>query len=225
MALPSSGAISFDNIRTEAGFSGAVSMSDLYLDGAKIPKNPSTTGIPTSGAISTSNFYSRSIYPSYLVFTAGTFLDFAGKVSYEGYMYVNTAYLAGGSAVSSTMNTGSGHRLILTGIRWISGATPDILFVQKQIDVTSKSSDVSSANKGTTLNNKIIRLYSGTGTGGTLVNSATLSTSGTANGTLNSGNPLLSANADQNSFYVVTGLTTGGWASLTAGNTYTLTIS
>ena len=223
MALPSSGAISFDNIRTEAGFSGAVSMSDLYLDGAKIPKNPSTTGIPTSGAISTSNFYSRSIYPSYLVFTAANFTETAGKVTYEGYMYLNDAYLAGGSAVSSTMNTGSSHRLILTGIRWIVDLPPDILFVENSVNNASKSSDVSSANKGTTLNGKILRLYSGTGTGGTLVNSSTLSTSGTANGTLTSGNPVLSANADQNTYYVVSSGT--NWAALTAGNTYTLTIS
>ena len=224
MALPSSGAISFDNIRTEAGFSGAVSMSDLYLDGAKIPKNPSTTGIPTSGAISTSNFYSRSIYPSYLVFTAGAFTDTGAKSSYQGYMYANTSYLAGGSAVSSTMTTGSGHRLILTGILWLSpSSSPTILFVQKQIDVASKSSDVSSANRGTTLNGKIMRLYSGTGTGGTLVNITTLSTSPNNNGTLSSGNQLLSTNADQNTFYWVDSNLV--WSQLVMGNTYTLTIS
>ena len=223
MALPSSGAISFDNIRTEAGFSGAVSMSDLYLDGAKIPKNPSTTGIPTSGAISTSNFYSRSIYPSYLVFTAGTFTDIIAKVTYEGYMYANDAYAAGGSAVSSTMNTGSGHRLILTGIRWISAAPPDILFVEKSVNNASKSSDVSSANRGTTLVGKILRLYSGTGTGGTLVNSSTFNNNGGSNGTLSAGNPVLSANADQNTYHTNDSGT--AWAALTAGNTYTLTIS
>ena len=223
MTLPSSGAISLGAIRTAAGFSGAVSMGDLYRTGAKIPQCPGTTNIPTSGTIDMADLYNQTIYPSFLTFTAANFTESTGKVTYEGYMYLNAAYVAGGSAVSSTMNTGSGHRLILTGIRWTAGLYPDILFVENSVNNASKSSDVSSANKGTTLNGKILRLYSGTGTGGSLINSATLSTSGTANGTLGSGNPVLSANADQNTYYVVSSGT--AWAVLTVGNTYTLTIS
>jgi len=70
MALAGSGAISFANIRDEfsPGSNTSVSISDYYLNGSKVkPKasdNNAThlgSGIPTSGAIAPSDFYSKGI--------------------------------------------------------------------------------------------------------------------------------------------------------------------
>jgi len=43
MTLPSSGTISMDQMRTEFGISGAISMSDLYRGGSEVPSSVDTT--------------------------------------------------------------------------------------------------------------------------------------------------------------------------------------
>ena len=69
MAIAASGAISFSTIRDEfsPGSNSSVTFSDYYLDGSKVkPKagdNNAThlgTGIPTSGALDLSDFYSKA---------------------------------------------------------------------------------------------------------------------------------------------------------------------
>jgi len=60
MALPSSGTIGISDLKTEYVPSGvtAVSLSDLYRGGEYVLSGPSgNSSIPTSGAISLSNFY------------------------------------------------------------------------------------------------------------------------------------------------------------------------
>lgn len=61
--VTSSGSISFSELRTkvkETG-SGSVSLSELYRNGANVPSAPSNNGVPTSGAISASNFYGVNV--------------------------------------------------------------------------------------------------------------------------------------------------------------------
>lgn len=55
MALPSSGTITLNDIKTEFGGSTPVQLSDYYRGGAYVTTN--NTNVPTSGAISLSNFY------------------------------------------------------------------------------------------------------------------------------------------------------------------------
>ena len=62
MALQSSGSISFSQIRSEFGASGAVSLSQFYRGGSNVESDglvhPNT--IPTSGLISFFDFYSAA---------------------------------------------------------------------------------------------------------------------------------------------------------------------
>ena len=56
MAIQSSGTISITDIVNEFGGSVPHSLSEYYRDGGAVPGN--NTNVPTSGAISMSNFYS-----------------------------------------------------------------------------------------------------------------------------------------------------------------------
>lgn len=58
MALQTSGAIALSNIQSEFGGSNPISLSEYYRSGAYVPTG--ATGIPTSGAISLSDFYGAS---------------------------------------------------------------------------------------------------------------------------------------------------------------------
>ena len=65
MTLPSSGIISFSNLRNEFYDGNSVSLGDLYRGGTYVsgtlPDGTSiNSGIPTSGAITISNFYNGS---------------------------------------------------------------------------------------------------------------------------------------------------------------------
>lgn len=52
MALTGSGTISMDDMRTEFGISGAISMSDLYRGGSEVPSTANLGGSVTTDAIS-----------------------------------------------------------------------------------------------------------------------------------------------------------------------------
>lgn len=59
MTLPASGVITINNLRTEyASTSG--SLAAYYRGGSIVSANMASTGVPTSGAISLSNFYGQS---------------------------------------------------------------------------------------------------------------------------------------------------------------------
>jgi len=55
MTLQSSGSISMDQMRTEFGISGAISMSDLYRGGSEVPSTANLGGSVTTDAISFSS--------------------------------------------------------------------------------------------------------------------------------------------------------------------------
>lgn len=59
MALQTSGAISLSDIQTEFGGSNPISLSEYYAGGSYVPSGTSGTNgaVPTSGAISLSDFY------------------------------------------------------------------------------------------------------------------------------------------------------------------------
>lgn len=73
MTLPASGAITLENLRTE--FSGPTphSLTDYYRGGTYVPDTPANAGVPTSGAISLTDFYGATN----VVYTAigGTYIN------------------------------------------------------------------------------------------------------------------------------------------------------
>lgn len=103
MALPSSGAISASDIRTEFGLSGSLSFNDLYRgangDGTIKDNYGENNNIPTSGAIDFQDFYD--------VYLEG---DIDNKLSsfntYRSSGLVTTGLESGESVVT---NTGSYH--------------------------------------------------------------------------------------------------------------------
>lgn len=60
MALPAEGAISLSQIASEFGDSTPNSLSEFYRGGGKVPNITTNNNVPTSGAISLSNFYSAT---------------------------------------------------------------------------------------------------------------------------------------------------------------------
>jgi len=60
MALQSSGAISFNNLRTEYGNGGSIALSEMYRGGSFVLNHSNNSGVPTSGTISLNNFYGQN---------------------------------------------------------------------------------------------------------------------------------------------------------------------
>lgn len=102
MALSGSGPISFSQIQTEFGGSNPISLSEYYRSGAYTTSN--NTGVPTSGAISMSQFYGTSLYVADLIPAA---IDINDVVSFtaDGFGYTdatsNTVTITG---VSETIS-------------------------------------------------------------------------------------------------------------------------
>lgn len=61
MAMPSSGAINFGQLQTEFGGSNPIGINEYYRSGTYVPPLTANASVPTSGAISMSNFYSATV--------------------------------------------------------------------------------------------------------------------------------------------------------------------
>ncbi len=73
MPMPSSGTITFAQLQTEFGGSNPISLNEYYRGGAYVPNITANNAVPTSGAISLSNFYSATaLYPITIVSTWGS---------------------------------------------------------------------------------------------------------------------------------------------------------
>ena len=116
MVLQASGSISMQDIVDEFGGAGSDSISEYYRGGTWVPNISANTGIPLSGTISFSDFYSATNF----------YLDTTLTIGNSGGSY---GYLAGsfGSMASTTMSNSytvsacywDGSLLIF----WISGAS------------------------------------------------------------------------------------------------------
>ena len=84
MTLPSSGAISFDNLRTEYGNTGSIALSEMYRGGSFVLNHSNNGNVPTSGTISLNNFYGQSNTPPSWSMTL-TVGSITGKISEFGY--------------------------------------------------------------------------------------------------------------------------------------------
>ena len=174
MTLPSSGAISFDNLRTERAVAGSASLADMYKGGSKVPVTPGTTNIPTSGAIDMADFYSQQLYPYGLTFVNSTSVGNIGsKVLSQGFSLGTTTSVAAGSS-NGSFKSGNGTRLICVQHTSILSIQPIFQFAQETTSAASNSSDVHagaiSGIAGTT-----ISLRNGTATSGSTVFSGSLS--------------------------------------------------
>lgn len=124
MALAASGAISFANLRDEfsPGSNTSISFSDYYLNGSKVkPKagdNNAThlgAGIPTSGALDLSDFYSKAIGYKFTISSnatdqnASTIFGDDYDVDYPKIITVNSGVTVGATSTSAyAINVPSG---------------------------------------------------------------------------------------------------------------------
>ena len=123
MAMTASGAVSLNNIQTEFGGTNPISMSEYYRAGALVPSHDGTIGIPSSGTINMSNFYSTSriwvvaftITTNQTTFNLRTYLtNTLGKdpasLSVPVYctVTINSGVTLTGSGATAGFDTGSG---------------------------------------------------------------------------------------------------------------------
>ena len=124
MTLQSSGSISMDQMRTEFGISGAISMSDLYRGGSEVPTTAEVTDAISSVSYSgvsgaTLGYSQRYMYGNLHTYSGG--LGAGGTWAY-GFMYNNLAL----SSVFDTRLINNGG---ITGSNYVSGGYADhILF-------------------------------------------------------------------------------------------------
>lgn len=100
MAITGSGAVSFSNLQTEFGGSNPISLSEYYRGGSYTTSN--NTGVPTSGAISMSQFYST------------TAADYVPAAVNWANLYVATDDSSGGAYVEEATQTITGINQTIT---------------------------------------------------------------------------------------------------------------
>jgi hypothetical protein len=84
MALQGSGAISFDDLRSEYSNSGSIALGEMYRGGSFVANHSNNGDVPTSGAISLEDFYSQNnTAPSFS--TTLTVGQVTGKIQEQGY--------------------------------------------------------------------------------------------------------------------------------------------
>ena len=127
MAIKSSGQLSFTEIVAEFADTAPYSMSEFYRNGGKVPSN--NTNVPTSGAISFSNFYNAvNIIQLNVTYSVNTTNASININSLPG-------YVAGLSRLNVTINPGiyvyststAGYGLNITG-----GTTGDTIYILNQ---------------------------------------------------------------------------------------------
>ena len=245
MSLPSSGAISWGDIRTEFVQSGAFSLTQCYRSNGSsvMPFTAGTSGIPSSGTISASNFYGKSGYGTYQTFVAGALqvIDKASQAFDKPGFDLNiigTGNNNGGTSNATIKIGGNNKRAMISSITWIPSSTYSpttslsIYCVQggQYNTIGSPSYDsgdlnLFNANGGTAgsfLNGKTLTIYNGTGTGGSVVLTSVISG--------NVGQQDVSTSSSV--YYSASGQTARFGASctyesvnLTTGNTYSFTIA
>lgn len=235
MALPSSGAISWGDIRTEFVQSGAFSLTQCYRsDGSSVcPIWSGTSGIPSSGTISASNFLGKSAYGLQQTFVAGslTEVDKDGTVTPVSGFDLNSS-VSGGSG-GGTIRTGTAvtgtKRTMVTRISWTSNSTVALYLVQggniNTIGAPSYSSgDLLLFTAPDNLYGRTLTVYNGIGTGGSVVTSNVINSNGGQSDLNAQNNPLYYAPSLQTAQFR-SNSTTGAQGTTSTGSTYTFTIS
>lgn len=115
MALPSSGALSLNDIQTEFGGTNPISLSEYYAGGANVPAGTTGTygAVPSSGTISIRNFYGTSKVVYRL--DPDTYIDSALSPTDAG---VTININSNGTVVVTSLNLGT-----LASYNWITPTT------------------------------------------------------------------------------------------------------
>ena len=121
MTLQSSGTITFAQIQSEFGGSNPIGLNEYYRGGANVPNTTTNSSIPTSGTITTANFYSGSnAAPAW---SMGNFTSQSNKTR-NSYYYSNTLTASSTGTVSvSAGGTSSYKRFQVNGGGLVTSAS------------------------------------------------------------------------------------------------------
>ena len=121
MALQGSGAISFDNLRTEYSNSGSIALGEMYRGGSFVLNHSNNSSVPTSGTISMNNFYSQNNAAPYANWST---TQTTGTRS-SGKTYAEVGFYKGifGSIDDTTVDGQSGTEITRAYYRLVPGGT------------------------------------------------------------------------------------------------------
>ena len=244
MALPASGAISWQDIRDEFVQTGAFALTQCYRSNGSsvMPFTAGTSGIPSSGAISASDFQGKSGYGTFQTFVAGSMIALdKNNASYDRPGFDLNAGSTGGSSNGTIKIGGNNKRAMVSRLSWIPSGSYDPtteldIYFKQACDIntiaagTYDSGDLNLSNangsvSGSFLYNKTLTIYNGTGTGGSVVLTSVIAT--------NAGQQSLDSTSSNQTQYHAPSNQTGRFgvkatyesATLTTGNTYSFTIT
>lgn len=95
MALQTSGAISILNLVSEFGGTAPHSLSEYYRGGSLVPDTPTNSGVPTSGAISLTDFYGAAAYVPDVTPNAVNWTNLSGSYTNFTNITTNTQTISG----------------------------------------------------------------------------------------------------------------------------------
>lgn len=153
MALQSSGAISLSDLQTEFGGSNPISLSEYYRGGAYVPDTPTNSGVPTSGAISLSDFYGAA--DSLPALTSGT----VGLYTYNA-SWINTAATTWQTVVTKTFvyttNSTLQYRVRATGYTFYNPGSRSNENVTRSVRWTKNGSSIVSVTSPANAQSSIV---------------------------------------------------------------------
>ena len=166
MALTGSGTISMDDMRTEFGISGAISMSDLYRGGSEVPANATVTGSVASAE------------------TTATTTSFDGSLSGQGSgHYASQALLSSAMTVGGNGDAAASGNIVYSGSGINGDGDNSALVTVTSGGVKVVSADASGLGSGGTISSgTVYKTISGTTTSAstTAATHVTTITSGTS---------------------------------------------
>jgi hypothetical protein len=100
MAIPTSGILALTDLQTEFGGSNPIGINEYYKGGGLVPNSSVNANVPTSGAISLSNFYGAQNRNTISITIS------SNTNNYNVYSNRGASYIAGISDIVVTINSG-----------------------------------------------------------------------------------------------------------------------
>lgn len=104
MAIPTSGPVSFGDLRNEFGGSGPVYFSQFYRNGGLVPNTPTNGNVPASGQISLASMRGASSAVN----------NALGVSAPDVYQQINSGTATGSSVASASGGSGAGYSYVWT---------------------------------------------------------------------------------------------------------------
>jgi hypothetical protein len=118
MALPPSGTITLLNLQTEFGGTNPIGLNEYYRGGGLVPNVPANANVPTSGAISLSNFYGATAVTGFTATLTGGGITYANNASPANDSIGDTTIYGGSGTVNYLVKYSSGSLSFQKSLTW-----------------------------------------------------------------------------------------------------------